>query len=1352
MDAYNSSCNTDDQDEEPYHCTPAYDEEDIVCLGSDTEEAAEEIAKKHRRYEVEAQRCNKGQLPILQSASLKGPFETGWVNPWRYRPTKKQDEDWWQPGSEDMLFTRAKVMERAAAYGLGYLQPADALRWCKATAQAEAEIINETNIQSGQILTSVELDDLVDSEDVEDSHGFSDSDQPRTKHRPYHSDSARSLEHPEFSMLNHYSKTPDMNELENRTKVTKRPADSQWLKGSYVSKRSRWEGPAVPSPTPHPDVLERGRRRRQLSTRAVDKGRVQTHKPSRLSKSFPDSTPKKVPQHFLAPVRDPITPREFAEQSDLGAISTFDRKRRTSRIGREDFGHQPDDIDELQDSSQEALSRPAPKSSVKFRKTQVSINDRSFSDLEPDDLVVIAPRTKPESGTALIKTQSSDIHISIADPDDSYNLPELPRKHIASHEDNEGEDIANEDSFITEVAPSSRNLEKFEFRKRRPKFSWPWKDRSVPGPDGDRRSIGSDAQSHHPHGQYEPFDDIQDAEQHPAVCDAPSQEPLSSFIAPPVDERLVTSSQATPPRSDRSGASWDTIQDITQDSSFGRAAKAPQTTSPPKSKSSTSASPFTTPKKRSARSLVSSHTNHLLLNSLQSRRKFQIGAGENQLPVGSNDMSTQSFNTTPPRSIISTARQPLPVLREHTTQHPETEASSETLKTTAMDKIQLALSQACPSSSQGDSIYNNSHRDLQEEIIGNALSSKRRSLDVHLIGGHGTTGSLDFHHRSQEGGAPGLPDIEFTEFANESFLFLGEYLSEPVQPAAPIAFGHESEAMSPAIILELQSPMPFDDLPQGEDASAEHSRITDESIQFSKEITPSTNIIPEPETRQPVNPAATGGQDEAGFEGEDRNARYTPSGDESDRGSEVVPKPGFTPSEPRASDNSACAEIQDEAELERDHWRLNPTRMHQKTSQGRGDLVSGPIDMLKRENELPMGAEMQIAQDEANKQVVGRYNTQTSVMIDQANKECQSEPGIIADAIAVIERHAQSNDSTASSEASWQGCGPQSPWATEKIEPLQTSLSNNQLEAGSLLHGRQEEESCAVSIEQDNGVPVEEMSWITMERPTTPDTSYIKPFKDFSTPTPSPERRLNNMGSNSMDTQSLINAMRNPWTGNSKTRSSAKPRKRVSFGIMPLDEEKNSQQVTTCGANATPCSPPPARAEDCSQEDIFRDGTTITTTFSKHFAAATRRHFKRILPEIRGSQLDSSPALLGAQAEAFIAADHKISADKWASSDRQTPSRYLKTRNDTNSNTNIWNEIGEDDTMLGNSFSRSPSEKVSRGQISCTGFDMAAALGEAGDFLEDWSVDTALKQAVDTEPSKHVDSNGMRRRRLFGLV
>ncbi|KAH6713783.1 hypothetical protein BKA61DRAFT_735372 [Leptodontidium sp. MPI-SDFR-AT-0119] len=1332
MDAYSSSYNTDDQDDEPYHCNPAYDEEEIVCLGSDAEETTGEIAKKHQRYEAEARRCAKGYLPVLQSASLRGPFETGWVNPWRSRPTKKQNEDWWQPGSEDMLFTRAKVMERAAAHGLGYLQPADALRWCKATAQAEAEIINETNIQSGQIMRSVERDDQDDYEDAEGTLEVGGSDQLHTRYRPDYSDSARSMERPELSMLNHYSKTPNMDEPGNSMKVTKRPADYQWLKGSYVSKRARWEGPAVPSPTPLPDVLERDRRRRQLSARTVGHGKVKPHHLSRLSRSFPDVTPKKLPKHLIASVRDPVNPRDFAEQSDPGAISTVGLDGRTSQLRREDFGHQPDDFDELQDNSQEYFSWAAPQSSVKSKKIRVSIHDRSFSDLEPDDLVVITPRSKPKTATKLTKTQSSDSQMSNAGPEESYDLPELPCRYMVSHEQNGG-DLENEDSFITEVAPSSRNLEKFEFRKRRPKLSGPWNNRPIPELDANRRSVGSDAQSQRPNGQYRLSDNT-------------------------LDERPLVSSQATPPKSDRSVASWDMIEDITQISSSRCAAKAAQTTSPPKSTSSTSASPFTTPKKGSARSLVSSHTSHLLFNSPRKQSKLQMGAGENLLPLGSNDMSTQAFNTTPPRSMLSTTLQTLPLLSEAVTRHPKTETSLETLKTTEMDRIQLALSQTCPSSSRGDSSHESPERDLQEGLIRHGLSSKGRISDRHVRRSHGTAGSPVVRPHSQERRAPGLPDIEFTEFANESFLFLGGYLSEePVWPGAATTIEVESEVIPRAVTLEHQSQISFDGLRQEENASAEHARIALESIQVRKEIAPSAAFLLEPESRRTADPTTPVVQDEVESEGNDRSSIHTPISDEGDHGSEVVPlEPSSTPSEPKASDDSTSVEIDEEAGLEGDDWRLDRTQMHQETTQVNDGLASRPIGILERQNELSMDAEIQTVQDEANEEVGGKNYTESSDMSEQANEESHFKHYIIVDAMGGIEPDAQSNDPATGSEASWEGCGPQSPWATERIEPLATYLSRKQVENGSPLPKRHEQAggSSKESIEQDNGIPIEETSWITMERPHTPDDNYIKPFKDFSTPKSSPERQYTDLGGKSMDTQSLVDAMRNPWTGNSKTRSSGKARKRVSFGTVPLNEEENSQREKIRGPNATPRSPPPAQPEESSQdEDIFHDGATVPTTFSKHFVAASRRRqFKRILPEIRSSQLNSSPALLGAQAEAFMAADHEIPADKLPSSAKATPSRYLKTRNDTNSNTNIWNEIGEDDTMLSHSFSRCPTEKASGGQTSLTGFDMASALGEAGNFLEDWSVDAVLKKPVDTEPSKRVESNGMRRRRLFGLV
>ncbi|PVH84165.1 hypothetical protein DL98DRAFT_569162 [Cadophora sp. DSE1049] len=1343
MEPYSSSYISEDQDEEPYHCSPAYDEQDIVCLGSDSEETAEEIARKRQRYEAEAQRCIKGKLPILQSASLKGPFDAGWINPWRYRPKKKQNEDWWQPGSEDMLFTRSKVMERAAAHGLGYLEPADALRWCKATAKAEAEAINETNIQSGQIMRSVERDDLQDSENIGDTPAIDYSHQVHTNYRP-----SRSPNNPELSMLNHHSKTPHMSQgLDNNIKIMKRPADSQWLKGSYVSKRARWEGPTVPSPTPLPDVMERDRRRRQLSARSLDQGKVRTHKSSRLSKSFPNHDSTEVSKHRLAPVRNPATPLEFRDQSDHGAISTFGRGGRTSCLGYDDLGHQPDDFDELQDNSQEDFFRPAPQSSVKSKKVQARIDDRSFSDLEPDDLIVITPRTKPSTSVSVDKSRNSDIHMSNTGLDDSYDLPELPRSY---RNQNAGEMYDDEDSFITEVAPSSRNLEKFQFRKRRSRFPMPAKteqDRGIA--EGGQNKI-SDAQSQQSAGRYTPADMMQTADETPAHL---AQEQVSSIRATSADERSLRESQATPPKSDKSSSSWDLAKDIIQSSSFTRAANAPQTTSPPKSTSSTSASPFTTPKKIAEPSLISSITGHLL-RSLRKTGKPSSAPREPRLPVCSNDMSTQSFNTTPPGSLVSPDRKSLSLFREPFSQHSKAAASPQHPISTEMDKIQLALSQICPSSSRADSSHDSPDEHLEAIAIRDVLSSKAKGSELHSSSSN--TPSPVVRPQSQTGLAPGLPDMEFTSFTNESFLFLGDYLAETATVVASAVLEDGRRIEPSPVIFQHRSSVSTDEAQEGH-GRLEHPRIDQESVQVSINTSCMAAIVLE----QGPRVLSHGTCEEVGAvkdleEVDHQDTYHIEINRESADVTNIAAARSSSVAEDRnqPSDDDSAHSIQGDAIFERHECRLNNAQIHHENKYANNDTKSIYVASVGHQTQLSLDRDIQDDQIEINGEDVREQDSQIPNESDQESKE--SDPGsVVHDEAAAFRPDGQRDEPANGSETSWEGCGPQSPWAAEKIELLPTVISRRQSEDMSPQHTRHDGSHYTESIGLDDELVTEETGWVTIQRPSTPDYGGIKPFKDFSTPIPSPERRLADPGSSSMDTLSLANAaMQNPWTSNSKNRSSAKPRKRVSFGIRPLDEDSLREKARTLNSN--PRSPPPAQAERIDQdEDIFHDSMTLTTTFNKHFVAASRpRQFKRILPEVRASQLDSSPAKLEAQAEAFIAADHDIPVEQWPTSAKVTPSRHLKTRSDSNTNS-IWNDDGEgegDDSMLSNPFSRSPLERVPGRQTALATFDMASALGEAAGFLEDWSVDTVLKPVKEKESTKRVDSYGMRRRKLFGLV
>lgn len=59
--------------------------EDILCPGSDEEETSEEYRDKRRRVESLAMQYLNGRGLFIMSASLRGPLEEGWVNPWADR-------------------------------------------------------------------------------------------------------------------------------------------------------------------------------------------------------------------------------------------------------------------------------------------------------------------------------------------------------------------------------------------------------------------------------------------------------------------------------------------------------------------------------------------------------------------------------------------------------------------------------------------------------------------------------------------------------------------------------------------------------------------------------------------------------------------------------------------------------------------------------------------------------------------------------------------------------------------------------------------------------------------------------------------------------------------------------------------------------------------------------------------------------------------------------------------------------------------------------------------------------------------------------------------------------------------
>ena len=64
--------------------------EDILFPASDNEDSPESRKSKRRRIEAQAQRYLEGKPLFIQSALLRGPLDTGWINPWIRKPRRKR--------------------------------------------------------------------------------------------------------------------------------------------------------------------------------------------------------------------------------------------------------------------------------------------------------------------------------------------------------------------------------------------------------------------------------------------------------------------------------------------------------------------------------------------------------------------------------------------------------------------------------------------------------------------------------------------------------------------------------------------------------------------------------------------------------------------------------------------------------------------------------------------------------------------------------------------------------------------------------------------------------------------------------------------------------------------------------------------------------------------------------------------------------------------------------------------------------------------------------------------------------------------------------------------------------------
>ncbi|KAF5870442.1 putative protamine p1 protein [Botrytis fragariae] len=394
---------TSDNDDEPFYFTPAYKPEDLICEGSDSEANPRAIIKKRQQYEQCAERVDRGQLPIIQSAQLRGPLN------------EKED-----------------VMRRAREHGRNDMSPTEALAWCRRDAKRQAKEMEMNDyMETGSEPSSGPNRTLVDETIHEDitmgKEGRMAEGKPIIRPSllqvPKSSiptpGQLRGSEDAPITGSSILNKDGYGRRSETWTAV-KRPMEVAWLKGSHVSKRARWEDPAVSSPTPLPHVDSEKLQQKATGTTTVIQKRTQ-HAIHPQSDFFPEAKQQRLatPESY-ASLQQPSNDAFDTEVSFHTNIGQQGQQLRSSSI-LESCSKYP----HMYENSP-GLSSPVPFES-------------------PDSKEACARQPSP--------TKS----------DTSPRLPSHPRIGAVLHENQQ---TPGNISFVTDVAPSSVNLEQFQFRKK----------------------------------------------------------------------------------------------------------------------------------------------------------------------------------------------------------------------------------------------------------------------------------------------------------------------------------------------------------------------------------------------------------------------------------------------------------------------------------------------------------------------------------------------------------------------------------------------------------------------------------------------------------------------------------------------------------------------------------------------------------------------------------------------------------------------------------------------------------------------------------------------------------------------
>ncbi|SZF00304.1 unnamed protein product [Blumeria hordei] len=416
---------------EPFYYSPPCNLSDFICGGSDQDETPEQTEQKHHRYEIEARRCEDGKLPILKSTILKGPLSDDWVNPWQ-QGTNRTEGDWWQPDSDNFFLTRKKLMRRAASYGLGYLTPGDALAWCKASAE-EAVNVESTH---GDITMTKEGTGCV----KEDKSSEKTSKQPPF-HRKRKLEYSLELQCDTSPNVDRQDLSPDYN-----CRVLKRSRRSRRLDSQ--TKCTEWDGKIISSPSLTLHLNKKRRPKTVASSQKVQSLYFKSKSSDKYSQSLQPKKRQVLQEEF------DTSDVSLAEKSNI-ASKIFKRRSKRKLSSVNSIKVKKDGLKSNNTQEESCLLGPC-SSSV------ANLDQKNKQEYEPETPAASIPRLKKpiifdNLGENENQTCSRQDMLPVTTSQIKKSTLPLCLKQ---------QNFVDQHGFVTDYAPSSRDLDKFMFKKK----------------------------------------------------------------------------------------------------------------------------------------------------------------------------------------------------------------------------------------------------------------------------------------------------------------------------------------------------------------------------------------------------------------------------------------------------------------------------------------------------------------------------------------------------------------------------------------------------------------------------------------------------------------------------------------------------------------------------------------------------------------------------------------------------------------------------------------------------------------------------------------------------------------------